>query len=206
MKSIALASLVATGLAAGAIALAACSADRDSAPAPSRGSDASRPVTRLTDPSETEPELIGQDLMVALAQAKNFHHKAKVYMTDGNLAAAAASVRQILSLGFPRGAPEADDVRNDARALLAKLLISEGQLDEAARTVEEGLAQSQRESFFVANLYTVQGEIHEARAAALDGSDTGKAAASQERHAAITSYDRSIQINERLQKKLVEER
>ena len=186
-------------LALGALVTPACSAERDA------GSPA-RSATRLPDPADADAELIGQDLLVALAQAKNFHHKAKVYMTDGNLPAATASVRQILSLAFPRGAPEADDVRNDARALLAKLLISQSQLDEAARTVAEGLAQSQRESFFVANLYTVQGEIHEARAAALDASDAGKPAARDERHAAIEAYDHSIQINERLQKKLMEER
>jgi len=174
-----------------AVVWAGCSRERESSP-----------TTHVAEPTDA----IDQRLMIALGQAKNFHHKAKVYMADGNLAAATASVRQVLSLPFPAGAPEADDVRNDARALLAKLLISQGQLDEAARTVAEGLAQSQRESFFVANLYTVQGEIHEARAAALDASDPGKAAASGERHAAIASYDRSIQINERLQKKLMEER
>jgi hypothetical protein len=182
--------MLAIGLAAAA--LAACSPERDAAPPP---------TTRLADPGDRSDtgELIGPDLMVALGQAKNFHHKAKVYMTDGNLTAATASVRQILSLTFPRGASEADDVRNDARALLAKLLVSQGQLDEAMRTVGE--------SFFVANLYTVQGEIHEARAAGFDGKgETGKASAADERHAAIGSYDRSIQINERLQKKLVEER
>jgi hypothetical protein len=193
-------------LALGALALVACSTDRDAGSPARTGEAAPRSATRLSDPADADAELIGQDLLVALAQAKNFHHKAKVYMTDGNLPAAIASVRQILSLVFPRGAAEADDVRNDARALLAKLLISQSQLDEAARTVAEGLAQSQRESFFVANLYTVQGEIHEARAAALDASDPGKAAARDERHAAIESYDHSIQINERLQKKLVEER
>lgn len=193
-------------LALGALALAACSTEHDGSSGRT-GEPASRSATRITDPSDAEAsELIGQDLLVALAQAKNFHHKAKVYMTDGNLPAAIATVRQILSLAFPRGAPEAEDVRNDARALLAKLLVSQGQLDEAARTIDEGLAQSQRESFFVANLYTVQGEIHEARAAVLDASETGKAAASDERHAAIESYDRSIRINERLQKKLMEER
>jgi len=173
---------------------AACSAERDATPTGS---------TRVADPSD----VIDQDLMIALGQAKNFHHKSKIYMTDGNLTAATAQVRQILSLRFPVGAPEADDVRNDARALLAKLLVSQGQLDDATRTVEEGLAQRQRDSFFVANLYTVQGEIHEARAAALDASgDPGKAAGADERRAAIASYDHSIQINERLQKKLMEER
>jgi hypothetical protein len=199
-------SIVLALAALGALALAACSTERDAGSSARTGEAAPRPATRLTDPADADAELIGQDLLVALAQAKNFHHKAKVYMTDGNLPAATASVREILSLAFPRGAPEAEDVRNDARALLAKLLISQGQLDEAARTVAEGLAQSQRESFFVANLYTVQGEIHEARAAVLDASDPGKAAARDERHAAIESYDHSIQINVRLQKKLMEER
>jgi tetratricopeptide (TPR) repeat protein len=184
-------------------ALAACSTRRDDGAA---SRDAPRSVTQLIDPSDAESGLISRGLLVALAQAKNFHHKAKVYMTDGNLTAATAALRQILSLSFPPGAAEADDVRNDARAVLAKLLVSQGELDEAARTVDEGLAQSRRESFFVANLYTVQGEIHEARAAALDADPARKAAASDERHAAIASYDRSIQINERLQKTLMEER
>ena len=71
-------------------------------------------VTQVTDPADA----IDQKLMVALSQAKNFHHKAKVYMSDGNTAAAIAAVREILSLRFPEKAPEADDVRNDARALL----------------------------------------------------------------------------------------
>jgi hypothetical protein len=193
MKSILLAVAI-------ALAIVACSTERDP------GAAREAPTTRLPDPSESS-DLIGQDLLIALAQAKNFHHKARVYMTDGNLPAATASVRQILSLTFPRGAPEAEDVRNDARALLAKLLVSQGQLDEATRTIDEGLAQSQRESFFVSNLYTVQGEIHEARATAIDvSSDAGKAAATTERHAAIESFDHSIQINMRLQKKLMEER
>jgi hypothetical protein len=128
-------------------------------------------------------------------------------MSDGNLDAAIAAVRTILSLSFPKGAPEAEDVRLDARALLAKLLVSKGQLDEAMRTVSEGLAQAQRESFFVANLHTVQGEIHEARAALFDAEGDGsKPKANDERRAAIAAYDRSIQINEKLQKHLMEAR
>ena len=60
---------------------------------PAQGSS----VTQVTEPSDA----IDQKLMVALSQAKNFHHKAKVYMSDGNTAAAIASVREILSLRFP---------------------------------------------------------------------------------------------------------
>jgi len=177
------------------LGLSACSTgDREPSP-PSQ--------TKTADPTD----VIDEELMVSLAQAKNFHRKAKVYMSDGNLVAATASVRQILSLRFPKGAPEADDVRLDARALLAKLLISQNQLEEAMRTVDEGLAQNTRESFFVANLYTVQGEIHEARAAVAEGEgEPGKAKVADERRAAIASYDRSIQINEKLQKQLVDEK
>jgi tetratricopeptide (TPR) repeat protein len=149
--------------------------------------DDAKPTTRVAEPTD----VIDQDLMVALLQAKNFHHKAKVYMADGNSAAAIASVREILSLKFPPNAPEADDVRADARALLGKLLAGQGQLDEAMRVVEEGIAQSPRESFFVANLYTVKGEIHQAR---------------DEKHAAIDAWDKSIEINKRLQQRLLEER
>src|SRR5512140_744329 len=173
-----------------AVACLACARARDPhLPPPSSGpaGPASSSSTRVADPGD----VIDQDLMSALAQAKNFHHKAKIYMADGNLTAATASVRQILSLAFPKGAPEADDVRNDARALLAKLLMSQGQLDEATRTIDEGLAASQRESFFVANLYTVQGELHEARAVAFDAAgESGKAPAAEQRRAAISSYDK----------------
>ncbi|MBL0212554.1 MAG: hypothetical protein IPQ07_01575 [Myxococcales bacterium] len=191
-KLIAMVSLLVSAI---SVTLVACSnSDREPSP-PSQ--------TKVADSSD----VIDEELMVALAQAKNFHRKAKVYMSDGNLVAATASVRQILSLRFPKGAPEADDVRLDARALLAKLLVSQNQLEEAMRTVDEGLAQSQRESFFVANLHTVQGEIHEARATLADGEgEPGKAKATEERRAAISSYDRSIQINEKLQKQLMEER
>ena len=155
------------------------------------------PTTHTTEPADA----IDQNLMIALSKAKNFHHKAKVYMSDGNIAAAIASVREILSLQFPAGAPEAEDVRNDARALLAKLLLGQGQLDEAMTVVTEGIAGSQRKSFFVANLYTVKGEIHEARAAQLADD---KAKATAEKHAAIEAYDASNAIDTELQKQLME--
>jgi hypothetical protein len=162
-----------------------------------------KPTTRTADPTD----VIGQDLMIALSKAKNFHHKARVYMSDGKLVEATASVREILSLRFPAHAPEAEDVRNDARALLAKLLIGQGQIEEAMTVVTEGIAQSQRESFFVANLYTTKGEVHEARAAAIDASDpANKSRIDAERHAAIEAYDKSNAINTVLQQRLMEDR
>lgn len=153
------------------------------------------PTTHTAEPADA----IDQNLMIALSKAKNFHHKAKVYMSDGDVANAIASVREILSLQFPPGAPEGEDVRNDARALLAKLLLGQGKIDEAMQVVTEGIAQSQRKSFFVANLYTVEGEIHEARAATLPA-DQQK----DEKHKAIEAYDKSNLIDTELQKQLME--
>jgi tetratricopeptide (TPR) repeat protein len=168
-----------------------------------------RSVTRVTDPAEVaEPsgdQRIDQQLMVALALAKNFHHRAKVYMSDGNLPEAIDSVRRILSLRFPPAAAEAEDVRADARALLAKLMMGRGELDEAARIIEEGLADARRDSFFIANLYTVKGELHEALAAAADAQGAaGHAAASSQRREAIRAYDRAIAINSAIQRQLME--
>lgn len=170
----------------------ACTGDREG-----------KPTTVTADPTE----VIDQDLMIALSKAKNFHHKARVYMSDGKLVEAIASVREILSLKFPANAPEADDVRNDARALLAKLLVGQGQIEEAMTVVTEGIAQSQRESFFVANLYTVKGEVHEARAASLDASDPANTSRiADEKRSAIEAYDKSNAINTVLQQRLMEER
>ncbi|MEZ4368523.1 MAG: tetratricopeptide repeat protein [Kofleriaceae bacterium] len=159
-----------------------------------------RSVTRLADPSELAAAEVPVDeaLLVALAQAKNFHHKARVYMGDGNPQAAIEAVRQVLSVTFPAGAPEGVEVGLDARALLAKLLAGEGRLDEAMAEVSAGLASDPPESFFLANLYTVLGELHQARAEV--AADPAGAAA--ERRAAIGALDRSIAINLEIQRRL----
>ncbi|HEX4355076.1 MAG TPA: hypothetical protein VHZ95_19225, partial [Polyangiales bacterium] len=82
----------------------------------------------------------------------------------------------------------------------------QGNLDEAMNVIAEGLAQSQRESFFVANLYTVKGEILEARATALDTDPANKAHVVELRHAAIEAYDESNKIDKKLQDQLTESR
>jgi tetratricopeptide (TPR) repeat protein len=185
---------MATLLAAAFLIGMSCSGDGPIGPSESGGSRSS--VTRLPDPDD----VIDEELMIGLGQAKNFHAKAKVYMSDGKVTEAIAAVRQILSLRFPPNSPEADDVRNDARALLGRLLVGQNQLDEAMRVVEEGLATVTRESFFVANLYTVKGEIHYARASQI--TDPNDPRAGVEKRAAIEALDRSIQINDKLLKSL----
>jgi tetratricopeptide (TPR) repeat protein len=147
-------------------------------------------------------EQIDEGLMLALGQAKNFHRKAKVYMTDGQIDEAIAAVRDILAIQFPPGSPEGEDVHLDAYALLAKLQLLKGDTGAAMKAVDEGIASAKRESFFLANLHTVKGEVHEAIAAGF--ADPKSPEAKEALKSAIRSYDESIQINERLQKALAE--
>lgn len=151
-------------------------------------------------PAERPP--LSQPLLAALSQARAYHHIADLQLADGAPDAAAVALERILDLPFPAGAPEGEDAILDARARLGKLHLAAGRLDEAQRVIDDGLGGARRESFFLANLWSVRGELHEARARALAADP---AAARDERRAAIAAYERSIQINERVQRALLEE-
>jgi len=157
-----------------------------------------------TPPAERDDDgALSAALLAALGQAKSYHHLADVHLADGDSDAAAAALRQIFAIRFPAGAPEGEETLLDARARLAKLELGRGNADEARRVVDEGLAATSRPSFFRANLYNVSGELHEARAHALDGTDA--VAARAERRAAIADYHQAIEIDERVQQALDKE-
>ena len=153
------------------------------------------PGRRVTELPAPGPEL-SQELMLGLSLARNYHHKADVYLKEAKVEQAVASVRQILTIRFPAGSAEGEDVVNDARARLAKLLVTRGALDEAQKVLDDGITAASRQSFFVANLHTVRGEVMEARAAQSDESDA--AASTAARKQAIESYDRAIAIQKAL--------
>ncbi len=167
-------------------------------------SDSSTPggsVTKLQQPEDS----LGEDLMVTLLTAKNFHHKANVFEMNGEIEKAAAEIRKILTIKFPAGAPEAVDATLDARARLAKLLMKLNKHDEAMKIVKAGIASAKRDSFFVANLYTVKGQLHEARAKALKDSTSEDDKKSFKAHSvqAIKDLTKSNEINEAIQKRLM---
>jgi hypothetical protein len=147
---------------------------------------------------------LSQPLLAALAQARSYHHLADLHLANGAPDRAVEALERLLAVPFPAGAPEGEDALLDARARLAKLHLAQGRPEAARRVVDEGLQKTQRESFFLANLYSVSGELAEARAHALDATDAEAARA--ERRAAILAHERSIQINERIQRRLTEER
>lgn len=163
-----------------------------------RTSDEEEAEGRITELPQPGPEL-SKELMVGLALAQNYHHKADVYLKEARTEQAVTALRQILAIEFPAGAAEGVDVTQDARVRLAKVLITRGQLDEAMTVVDQGIAAATRQSFFLANLHTARGEVLEARAMMIEDDD--KAAATTARRQAIESYDRAITI----QKALIEQ-
>lgn len=152
-------------------------------------------VTELAEPENA----LSEALMVSLGQARNYHHKADLLVSEGKINEAAETVARVLEIPFPADASESEDVIFDTRARLAKLRVKQDKLGEAMVLVDEGISASTRESFFLANLYTVRGEIFEAMAAA---AEPNSEEASQARRDAIEAFDASIQINKALLEKL----
>ena len=197
LATLAVAGLLGLSLSAGS----SCADDRGGS-----GGEAARD-DRVTQIAEAT-DVLGEGLMLYLAEAKNLHRIADVYLGDANVGAAIASVTRILAIPVPPDAPEAEDARMDARARLAKLLVVSGELDEAARVIDEGIAEASRPSFFVGNLYTVRGEVLEARAALVSPTSDPPGGDAVQFHtlkrAAIEAYEQSNQMLEALQKRLDE--
>src|SRR5690606_19190913 len=127
------------------------------------------------------------------------HGKADVLVDSGDLEQAAATVAMILDIPFPAGASEAEDVMADTRARLGKLYAELGKLEEALAVVDLGIASSKRQSFYLANLYTVRGQILQEMAKNAEvelGSQDPQV--THTRREAINAFDLSIQINDAL--------
>jgi tetratricopeptide (TPR) repeat protein len=144
-----------------------------------------------TPAAERAPQgAVSDELLRALGEAQNLHHAADVHHARGELDQAIEAVRKVLDVPFPLGAPEADEVRLDARARLGLLLVEAGRLDEAEAIVDEGLRQHGPDSFIRANLHQVRGKLWEARGNTRE---------------AILSYERYQEMNFRVQDRLFKE-
>jgi tetratricopeptide (TPR) repeat protein len=170
-------------------ALASCG--KESTPTSSEGAVR----TELAEPEDA----LSEALMLSLSQARNYHHKADLLFREGKIDEAAQAVEKVLSIAFPGDAPESEDVILDTHARLAKLRILQARLDDALSLVDKGIASSTRDSFFLANLYTVRGEVFEAKAMAAEPNSEEARQATIE---AIAAFDASIQINNGLLEKL----
>lgn len=152
-----------------------------------------------------EPQPIDEHLMAALGQARALHHLADVQLAEGDATQAIAALERVAAIDFPEGAPERDDVVVDAYGRIAKVQLGAGHVDEAMSAVEKGLREGrERDTFYVAALHMIVGEIHEARAAtAREASDDATARA--EAREAIEAYERSIAVNQKVLDRLLAE-
>ena len=74
-------------------------------------------------------------------------------------------LRAIVEREVPASVAEEDArvIRQDAYDRWARVLMGRGEVDEATRVVDRGLALGEREDLFTANLLTTRGRLHEAR-------------------------------------------
>jgi tetratricopeptide (TPR) repeat protein len=150
-------------------------------------------------------------LLIGLNEARAWQRRADLHLQEGDVQAAIVDVRQVLAVNFPPEAPEAQDARLDARARLSQLLLraaAASTMDaERVRAEEEALQEiaaarkeATRDSFFTANLESVQAEIYEARANRLKDPAAQKEARTQ----ALKALERAIEIDRRLLRSLVQ--
>ena len=152
---------------------------------------------------EEEPQPIDEHLMAALGQARALHHLADVQLAEGETDQAIAALERVIAIEFPVESPERDDVVVDAYGRIAKVQLGAGRIDDAMRSVERGLREGrERDTFYVAALHMIVGEIHEAKATqAREGGD--EATARTEGRSAIDAYERSIAVNQKVLDRLL---
>jgi tetratricopeptide (TPR) repeat protein len=141
-------------------------------------------------------------LMSRLAAARAYHHQADILLRDGQLEPAITKITAILALDLSSRWPESEEVRVDATARLAKLLLRAGRLKRARAVVDAELSKKPRESFYLANLHSVRGELLEAQVKKLDTAGK-KQLAKQRAKEAIAAFEVTIRINKRLQAELL---
>ncbi len=180
--------------------LAAAGVCGSCAPDEQGGEEKKGRVTEITQPGDA----LSEELMLALSMAKNLHHKADVYLAEMKSDEAVKALEAILEIRFPEGAPEREDVTLDARARLAKLLASQGKLDQALTVADVGIKAARRRSFFLANLHAVRGEVLEGRALQIEDKQPDQAKALW--RDAIKSLDEAIQIEKVLLDQRYQER
>jgi tetratricopeptide (TPR) repeat protein len=178
-----------------ALALASCASDR----APQQ--PGSGLPCRCECPQSPKGGL-STALLSRLATARALHHQADLLLARDDVDGAIAKVRGILALDLDGRWPEAEEVRLDATARLAKLLADKKKdLAGALKLVEGELERKPRPSFYAANLHSTRGDLLEAKVKQLDAAGKKVEAKALAREA-MAAFERSIRINKQLQKQL----
>lgn len=159
------------------------------------------------DPKTERPKVVERGsgaLMTCLALIRAHHRQADFYMELGETEKAVGAVTRILELTCPEEEPEVQEALLDAHSRLATLQLKRNDVDGAGRTVETALKRFNQESFFMAHLLMVKADVMEARAKRLK-EQGHEEEAKQLMRDAIKVLSRSININRKLQAKLIQE-
>ncbi|PID39142.1 MAG: hypothetical protein CSA65_05725 [Proteobacteria bacterium] len=180
--------------------VASCAGER-ARPRPDPGSGSSEVPCRCECPEGPKGGL-STALLSRLATARALHHQADLLLSRGDNDGAIAKVRGILALDLDPRWPEAEEVRLDATARVAKLLADKKKdLAAALALVDAELANKPRPSFYSANLHSTRGDLLEIKVKTLDAAGK-KAEAKKTAREALAAFERSITINKVLQETL----
>ena len=145
---------------------------------------------------------LDQALLSRLSTARSYHHQVDILLRQGQRPSAIDRLKQLLASGLSDDWSETREVRIDNTARLAQLLLAEqGDGGEALVWVDSELAKPHPQSFYLANLHAVRGDILEARAKRIDKMGD-KVEAKRWARQAIAAFERSIAINKSLQARL----
>jgi hypothetical protein len=148
-----------------------------------------------------DPGKSDEAVLLMLSEARALQRYADLKLADGDVEGAIASVREVLAIRFPPSVPETEDVFLDARARLARLVLSRGGAEAEERALAELEAARRlatRDSFFRSHIENIAADVYAARAKRLTGPVAQKEARRQEAQA----LERVIEIDRRLQRAL----
>ncbi len=153
-------------------------------------------------PPPAAPVTASEMVLALLSEARAWQRRADLHLSDGDINAAIAAGKEVLAIAFPSDVSEAEDIRLDACARLAKLYLRLGgevYEDQALAQIETGRKFVTHDSFFAAQLETVSADVYEARANRLSDPEAKRA----EKRRAILALERAVQIDRRVQRSLL---
>jgi hypothetical protein len=139
-------------------------------------------------------------LLAFLSKARAAHHQADLAEDDKDLQRAVAAVEKITAGPLPGGTPapaEVAEVIADARARLADLESSSGNIDGALREIEAGLTYAVTPTHFRGHLFEVKGIVLERRIATLKEKGDARGA-ERVKGEAITAFNEAIEIQNKV--------
>jgi hypothetical protein len=139
-------------------------------------------------------------LLAFLSKARAAHHQADLAEDAKDTQRALAALAQITTGPLPGGTPvpaEVAEVIADARARLADLESSAGDVDTALREIEAGLTYAVAPTHFRGHLFEVKGIVLERRIAALKEKGDSKGA-EQVKGEAIAAFNEAIEIQNKV--------